>query len=383
MNLLRYSVLILVLCNVPTFTLFYISPTLGSIMSYLSLALMALYYFFAKQKGKLILPFIFLGFSYYIISGLDYVADDAEMKNYFISLTKFILVIICGSAILRNTNLKEFYVILIFGSLSVITHAMFFPTIDVIFGDSYGRFSGFYLNPNTAAVISLAGFSLSFGINNVKLKLFGQLVFSLAGILTLSRYFIATWVLLNVISVIINKKNSIVPLIGVVVLIFIVSYSSSSFKLNSGRFEALQSIFSKTERTQTGTITNNSRTETWAQYYDIILNKPLLGNGYKKLQGGAEGLKFEGVHNTYLRVLGEAGIIPFLILIWIISNLLIKGYQSYKSELHYFFLSIVITTFLLVSHTFFESFSYIFVTLFLYLQLNIYIDENNENKSNN
>ena len=323
MKILRYSILVIILCNIPTFTLFYIDPKLGSIMSYLSLALMILYYFLVEQKGKPILPFIILGLSYYIIAGLGYIGDELDTKNYFINFAKFILIIICGSEILKNTKLKDIYIILIFGSLSIICHAMFFPTIDVIFGDSYGRFSGFYLNPNTAAVISLAGFSLSFGINNVKLKLIGQLIFSLAGILTLSRYFIATWVLLNLISVILNKKNLIVPLISVLVLIFIISFSSSSFKLNTSRFEALQSIFSKTEKVHTKTITNDSRTETWGQYYDIILNKPLFGNGYKKLQGGSEGLRIAGVHNTYLRVFGEAGIFPFLILIWIIFMKLI------------------------------------------------------------
>jgi len=365
MKFLKYSILILILWSIPSFTLVYINDNVGSIVSYLSIALMMLYYLLVEKKSKPLLPFLLLGFSYFIIAGLGY--DGEETTYYFVNFAKFILVIICGAEVLKNTSLKELYIILIFGALSIICHALFFSNIDFRFGASYGRYSGLYLNPNPAGVICLAGFSLSFGIKNPKLKLIGQLIFSFAGIITLSRYFIVTWILLNLISVIVNKKNLIAPLISVVVLIFIISFSSSSFKLNTDRFEALQSIFS-TKKTKTEAITNNSRQETWAIYTDIILNKPFFGNGYKKI--GEHNNLGSGVHNTYLLVLGEAGILPFLILIWIVVNLLLKGYNDYKSKLHYFLFAIVIATFLLVSHTFFGHFYYTFITLFLYLKLN-------------
>lgn len=378
MKILRYSVLILILLSIPSFALAYINENVGAILSYLSIGIMMLYYFLAEKKGKPLFPFLFLGFSYFTIAGLGYGYDGVDTNYYFINFAKFILVIICGVEILKKTTLNEIYIILIFGALSIICHAVFFSSIDVVFGASYGRFSGFYLNPNTAAVICLAGFSLSFGIKNAKLRIIGQLIFSFAGILTLSRYFIVTWILLNLISVIVNKKNLIAPLIGVVVLIFIISFSSSNFKLNTDRFEALQSIFNNTEKVRIETITNNSRNDTWAQYYDILLSKPFFGNGYKKLQGGQFGIKSEGVHNTYLLVLGEAGLLPFFVLLWIVVSMLLKGLREYKTKLHYFFLSIVVSTFLLVSHTYFELFGYVFITLFLYLKLNKTVEGNNE-----
>jgi O-antigen ligase len=371
MKLLRYSILILILWSIPSFTLIYINESVGAVLSYLSISLMMLYYFLIENKSKPLFPFLLLGFSYFIIAGLGYDGVVVETTYYFVNFIKFILVIVFGAEILKNTTLKEIYIILIIGALSIICHALFFSG-----GVSYGRYSGFYLNPNPAGVICLVGFSLSFGIKNVKLKLIGQLIFSFAGIITLSRYFISIWILLNLISVIVNKKNLIAPLISVVVLLFIISFSSSSFKLNTLRFEALQSIFSSNENLRTGSITNNSRDETWASYYDIILSKPFIGNGYKKI--GEQNSLGGGVHNTYLLVLGEAGILPFIILIWIVVSLLLKGFKEYKSNLHYFLLAIVITTFLLVSHTFFGVFYYIFITLFLYLKLNETIEDNNK-----
>jgi len=374
MKFLKYTILILILLSIPSFALAYVNESVGAILSYLSIALLMLYYFLVDKKSRPLLPFLLLGFSYFTIAGLNY--DGVDTTYYFIDFAKFILVVICGAEVLKNTTLKEIYIILIFGALSIIFHALFFSTIDFRFGASYGRYSGLYLNPNPAGVICLVGFSLSFGIKNPKLKLIGQLIFSLAGIITLSRYFISIWFLLNLISVIVNKKNLIAPLISAVVLIFIISFSSSSFKLNADRFEALQSIFSNNENLRTGSLTNNSRDETWASYYDIILSKPFVGNGYKKI--GEHNNLGSGVHNTYLLVLGEAGFLPFLILIWIAINLLLKGFNCYKSKLHYFLLAIVIATFLLVSHTFFWIFHYIFITIFLYLKLNENVEESNE-----
>ncbi|TAI48575.1 O-antigen ligase family protein [Flagellimonas allohymeniacidonis] len=366
MKILKYIILILILWGFPTFALFYISPAMGSATSYLTIALAMVYYILNKDKKGLMWPFIILGLTYYTLAGLNY--TGVSDREFFTNFIKFILIVVCCADLARKTTLNEIYVILIFGALSVVCHSVFFANIDAHFGSNYGRFSGFYLNPNYAAIICLSGFSISYGIKNSKLKLLGQLVFSFAGLLTLSRYFFSIWILMNLLGMVKSKKNMVTPAIGVAVLVLILTFGGEGLKLNTSRFEALNSLFDSEEQVHTETINRDSRADTWATYYDIILDKPFLGNGYRKLQGRHFGL-WAGVHNTYLMVIGEAGIIPFLVLIWIIGTLFIKGVFYYNSEPEYFFLNIVVVTSLLVGHTYFEKFSNIFFTLFLYARL--------------
>ena len=67
---------------------------------------------------------------------------------------------------MRKSKLKEIYIFLLIGALSIIINAVFFPLHNANFYPTYGRFSGFYLNPNYAGAMSLMGFALSFGIKN-------------------------------------------------------------------------------------------------------------------------------------------------------------------------------------------------------------------------
>ncbi len=365
-KLLRIIILILVLWGFPTFALFYINATLGSLTSYLTIVLLLVYYaFYIKNYRKPLLCFIFLGITYYALGGLNF-SEPLYNKEYLTLFIKYIIVVLCSTEIAKDSNIKEIYYILIFGALSVIIHAVVFPNIDAHFGESYGRFSGFYLNPNYAAIINLVGFSLSFGIkSNARLKLIGQLVFSFSGILTMSRYFILIWVLINIVASITSRKNLMAPILGAIVIAFVIL--SGAIKLHASRLEALESIFSD-EQVKTETINHDNRQDTWATFADIIMEKPFLGNGYRQLQGGNPDVPV-GVHNTYLLVLGEAGIIPLAFLLWIVFFLIFKSLLYYKYNMYYIFLAMVIATSFLVSHTYFEKFSNIFITIFLYLKL--------------
>lgn len=332
--------------------------------------------FFVKDYRKPLLAFIFLGITYYTIGGINY--SEPSSQEYFINFIKFIIVVFCSTEIAKDSKIEEIYITLIFGALSIIIHALVFPNTDAYFGETYGRFSGFYLNPNYAAIIALVGFSFSFGIKNSKLKLIGQLVFSFAGILTLSRYFILIWFIINVIASISSKKNLVAPVLGAIVLSFVLL--SGAIKLHADRFEALQSIFSD-EEVKTETINHDSRQDTWATFTEVILEKPFFGNGYRQLQGGNPDIRV-GVHNTYLLVVGEAGIIPLAFLMWIVSFVMLKSLQYFKQNIYYIFLAIVIATSFLVSHTFFIKFSNIFILIYLYLNLlDFKTNLNNDTKS--
>ena len=351
--------------NVPEFSLMYISPTLGGLTSYLSILLLLIYMvFFVDNYRKPLLAFIFLGITYYTIASLQFVTSFA-VQNYLVYFIKFIIVVVCSTEVAKDSKIEELFIVTIFGTLSIILHATVFPDIDVRFGTGYGRFSGFYINPNFAAITALIGFSMSFGIKNTKLKLIGQLVFSFAGILTMSRYFILIWVFINIVAAVMSRKNLIAPIIGIILIVFVLL--SGAIKLNKGRFEAWQSVFND-EQVNTEKFKEDGKSDTWALYTDAILDKPFFGNGYRSLQKNGV-VRGPGVHNAYLLVLGEAGIIAFAFLLWITLFLLIKSIQYYQYNFYYIFLTIAILTSFLVGHTYFEKYSTIFISIFLYLKL--------------
>lgn len=362
MNLLRYIILFLILCNMPSYLLAYFGSTLGSLSSYASSLLLLAYYFLSREKHELIFPFILLGILYYTLSGLNFSEIDPEW--YFKDFIRFMIVVVCAGDLLYKTNNKDIYIILVIGALSIIINAVIFPLANANFYPTYGRFSGFYLNPNFAGSICLIGFALSYSMGNKWFRLGGQLIFTLAGILTFSRSFIVIWLLINIIAIYHNRKNVIAPAIGALVLV--VLFAVSSFlTLNTARFSALKSIFSD-EQIQSETIQKDSRTGTWALYTDIIFDKPFWGNGYEYMQKKLPGLP--GVHNTFLMVLGEAGIIPFLLIVGIYIFLLIRSYSLFRSNPEYFYLSCVLTISLMVGHTYFSNYYNVLISMYLLIQ---------------
>jgi O-antigen ligase len=365
MRILRYSILVSILWALPSFVLAYFSPGLGSASSYLTSFLLVAYYIIIKDKGPLPWVFILLGLTYYFIAGLQYTGLSG--KDYIILIVKYLIVIIGGAEVLRRTSLQELYIVLIFGGLSIVINTMFFPLYNAHFTPVYGRYSGFYLNPNHAGAICLIGLALNFGVKSRKLKYLGFLVFTLAGFFTFSRYFLAMFLVINMIMVYNNKKYLIAPILGAIGL-FVIFTFGSSLNLNTQRFNAFKSIFSNKEKIDTETLEEDSRTETWATYKDIVMDQPLFGHGYGKLQGNHFG-HVEGVHNTYLMVIGEAGIIPFFILIGICFFFLRRGFSYFKTKPEFSILALVLVTALLVSHTYFDKFSLLFISLYLYFNL--------------
>lgn len=357
--ILRYTILALILWALPSFLLVYSGSLLGTVTSYGSLGLMVLYLLVDNNRGRILGPFIVLGLMYYVIGGLNYTGN--EERELFVELIKYLIVILCGAQIIRKTTFDELFVFLMIGSLSIIVSAIFFPDLS----PNPGRFSGFYLNPNVGGAISLMGFALSFGIKNKKLKYLGQLIFSVGGFFTLSRYFMGIWVVINLLSVFVSRKNLVVPAIGVVALTLIFTFADK-LPLRADRFLAIQSLVSGGNPSQTAALSEDSRTETWASYKNIIMDKPILGNGYKKMQGRHFGL-WAGVHNTYLLVWGEAGIIPFLLIVGMYLFIAVKGYQCFKTEPHHTMLALVLVTALLVTHNYFDKFSLLFMSMYIWI----------------
>lgn len=363
MQILKLSILILFLWNVPGYLLAYFSPALGSLSSYASSGLLLLYFFLVRDKHKLLIPFILLGVLYFSICSIHF--EGHGVSEFMKEFIKFLIVVVCAGEIFHRTPKKEIYLILIVGGLSIIINAVVFPLANANFYPTYGRYSGFYLNPNFAGSICSVGYALSYAIGHKWQRIGGQLIFTLAGIFTFSRTFILVWLIITAVAIYRDKKNLKAPLVGAVVLILVFTFSSK-LSLNTQRFNALQSIFGS-EKVQTKVIEKDTRAETWALYTDMIIDKPVLGNGYMKMQ--IKNAKLPGVHNSYLMILGEAGFLPFLLLIGIQIYLLYKSALLFHSHPEYFYISCVVTMSLMVGHGYFRSYFNVLISMFLFIHI--------------
>ncbi|MBT8253412.1 MAG: O-antigen ligase family protein [Bacteroidia bacterium] len=354
-NPLKILILAMLIWSVPS--IFAFEQSLGSLMSYLTYALLLLYFFIAPKR-KIIIPFFVLGLLYFIISGLINV-DDSE---FFIQeFVKYSLLTLCATELILNTNKKELYILLIIGASSIIVQAVFFQS-------DFGRYSGFYFDPNNAGFVCLFGYCLSFSIPNKTLKSAGQFMLTLAGILTFSRTFLLLWVVVSIISIAANKKNFTNFGIGIGVIVLVLSLTSY-LQLNTVRLKAIENLFNPDQTSSALVIQQRegTRTETWSRYYDTILNSPIIGNGFHELRGS--GLSKQGVHNTYLMVLGESGIFPFLLIIGIYIYMLIKSLKYFKEEVHLFLLSLSLMAILMTIHTYFDNYVILLISMWLFLNL--------------
>jgi O-antigen ligase len=324
---------------------------------------MLAYFFLIKEKHKPLFLFVYLGISYFLISAINY--NQIEINNYLIKeFVRFMILVICGAEVVRNARKKDIYLIILIGALTIIIHAFIFPLANANFYPTYGRYSGFYLNPNFGGAICLIGYALSFSFKK-HWKLAGQIVFSLGGLLTFSRTFIVVWLLISLLSIIKDRKNLIVPLIGSFMLILIFVFSNK-LTLNTERFGALEGIFSGSNA-KTEVLNKDTRPETWAIYYNQIFDKPFLGHGFESFQRKQPGLP--GVHNSYLMILGESGVFPFLIFIGIYALLILRSLKVYQRNPEYLYLSCVLVLYMMASHTYFSNYYIATISMFIFIRL--------------
>ena len=360
---LKYAILVLIVCNLPSYLSAYFDPRYGSLASYATSGFLVVFFFLARPKHRLVFPFILLGILYFTISSFNF-SQEFETE-YLKDFLRYMIVAVCAGEVLIRTSRKELFFAFFIGALSVILNAFIFKTAQANFAAEYGRYSGFYLNPNYAGIVCLAGYALSFAMKNRKLKLLGFFVFTLAGLVTLSRTFVVIWLIINFAAIYNNRKNAMTLGIGGIILIIVFSFSGM-LTLNTSRFTALKSIFSS-EQTQTTTITAGGRGATWSYYYDMIMENPLIGNGYRKLQSQKYGGR--GVHNSYLMVVGESGFLPFLIMVGIYMYLLLITFKHFKEFPEYFYLTIVVVLAMAVSHSFFVVFLNVLISIFVYVRI--------------
>ncbi|WCO03101.1 O-antigen ligase family protein [Psychroserpens ponticola] len=366
MKLFKYVILILLVCNIPSVVLFSYGASMGSLLSYITTALL-LFFYLINKKHQFAWPFVIFAVSYFLISGVVEVPDE---KYFYIDFIKYVILIICGGELARKTSIVELYIILLIAALSILVNAVAFPL-------DYGRYSGFFLDPNSAGFACLLGIALSFAIKNNTLKYIGLSICTFCGALTFSRTFFLLWLIMLLISVFQNKNNIKIFVGGFAAILLLLSVATS-LKLNPERLSILDSLVDDGQVSQS--IDEDSRTETWALYYDKIYESPFVGNGYKSFM--SDYIYDVGVHNNYLRVFGDAGFFPFLVFLGTYLFMFFKSLQNFKTKPYQLLLALSLLTLGLTNHNFDTLYHVTIVSLWLYFKITITDDpdsiDNNE-----
>ncbi|WP_179334807.1 O-antigen ligase family protein [Winogradskyella costae] len=353
MKLLKYIILLLIILNLPSKALVTMGESIGSLLSYITILLLTLYYFFSKKTTPN-WSLIIIALTYFIIGSFQY---HGPSKVFIFETIKYFIFIICGYELVKKVSNVELFYFFLIGSITIGFDALFNPT-------RFGRYAGFYLNPNVAGFMCIYGYSLVYSIKNTTIKLSGQFIFTLMGLLTFSRTFIVIWVVLNLISLKISVKN--LRILGIVFLIFsTLIVIDEIVGLNNPRFEQLKSIVNN-EKVSTEEVNQDSRAETWALFYDDILAAPIFGNGYGTFSGKLGSL---GAHNTYLMIIGEAGIIPLTLFIGYIGYILYWSISFFKRAPNLIMQTIALVMFLLANHNFFIFYFVSFAAMWIQYQI--------------
>lgn len=340
-KILKYVILTLFVVNIPLVALNSFGATYGTILSYTSYLLLIIYYIFYAVGRPPNYWLLYLGCLYFIISGLQiYVSGDEN--SWLIGMMKFFVLMLFGNNLFREVTKKEMIFFLFIGALSVIANGFFFPS-------DYGRASGFYYNANPAGLACLFGYTLTYGLRNKTLRQVLQVVFTIGGIVTFSRTFIIVWILVNLFSIKKSRKNIRIFVLGIGVFLTLF-IAGELFNLGGRRFESFKAAISN-DRPKSS-LDKDSRSGTWSLFYEDVMDSPILGNGYGSFQGG--GLHGVGAHNTYLLIIGEAGIIPLIIFLIIISKYAILAWKKFQQDETLLYMSMTLALYFLTLHDFFE-----------------------------
>ncbi|SHK59375.1 hypothetical protein SAMN04488007_3326 [Maribacter aquivivus] len=357
---LRYLILGLFLWNLPAFLLTYMNGSISSLISYISYALLVLYVVINGKSGNS-KGMLLLGLSYFLISGLVDQQYMPDFRFFLVIAIKYFIVIWGGYEVLKKTSKIEMWWFLMIGALSILGNMFLFndPKAD------YGRYSGFYLDPNNGGLICLMGFSASFLLPKVY-KIVGKAAFTLLGLFTLSRTFVITWILINILSIKLSIKNIKMLAIGFGILSSLLIYNEF-LPVKNPRLEQISASLTGNESKSKG-IDKDSRWHTWSRYYDALQNKPILGNGYQSFLGSGIAPPV-GVHNTYLLIWGEGGIIPITIFLVYMIWLFFESYKVFNDKPHLLMMMLGLSLFLMTNHNFLTSNYSLFILLWIHIQV--------------
>jgi O-antigen ligase len=369
---ISHIVIILTMLNIPSIVLHTQTIELSSPISYLIFFLLGILIYTNKTKfPKKILFLAGISSLYYFIGALQYEGDFIIL---IIEYVKFLITLFGLFISLRYVNQKTIILILLTGAITILLDSIYFRFNDfqgIGYVSEYGRYSGFYLNPNIAAIICLFGYGLTITKKN-RWKIL-SIFFTFLGFLTLSKTYIISWILITFIYLFYNRKSLVKIFFIFICAFFGLLTLSEKLNLDAQRFEFISNIFSG--KVDNKFLMDDSRQSQWLLFTDKIYDSPIIGNGYGSFSSSLGNINNSGVHNSFLLILGEAGILPFLLITSLFFFLLKKSYNLREKNLSVMLLTSILLIQFLVSHNFFDS------GLILFILLNIiYLSYKNDEK---
>ncbi len=358
---IKYCILALILWYLPGFSLFYFESSLSSPLSYLSYILILIFIIINGKSGNCT-PMLIVGACYFLISSLANQAYMPDFKTFVIIVFKYFIIIWGGYEVMKKTSSNEMGIFMLIGALSILANTFLFENPK---GDN-GRYSGFYIDPNNAGLICSIGFALSF-VFRKSLRIISKTTFTLLGILTFSRTFIVSWLLLNIVSIKLDIKNAKMIGIGFFLLSSLLIYNEFLPNKNV-RLEQLGAMISGGDSSSSKGLQKDSRLDTWSRYFDALQDKPFFGNGYLAFGGNGVAPPV-GVHNTYLMIMGESGIFTLLIFICYIIWLGIKCIKHFQEIPHVLMMLIALFLFLMTNHNFFTTDYSLLILVWIHTQV--------------
>lgn len=245
-------------------------------------------------------------------------------------------------------------------SLSIVAWSAFFGSSSVFFSeflfslykypplDTY-RFSGFFANANEAGIVSLISFLFMLWLsheNRHPKYLLCALVSATAVFLTFSKSCIVGLVIVTILYTTLHRKLYATILVAVLFATIIVLFTSSSAWMDGLTISQARRV-NQVILILSGEIsdeTTTGRTELWAYGLSLAAEQWfVLGRGldsFHHLKGFMlENGVWQGVHNTYLMILGEAGLPAFIA--FLVSNIALL-YALWRERLFYLLIYIVI-----------------------------------------
>ena len=235
------------------------------------------------------------------------------------------------------------------------------------------RTLGLFANPNETGM--QANFTLALGLGlflkgRIKLvvAVVASLVAALTSISTFSKMAIITTVLIllffllyNLFRMFAQSKQimngyfkMVALFVGITIFILIPRAEAYIDDMSHGQKRRLNSLFELVLKGKVNNETTSYRGETFEEAYHLIKRKPLFGYGIHtfSMAGMFKHRTDIGVHNTYLKILGESGIFVFILFLWFIWLFFINGFKYWNAEWSFISLAVLLVflSFCMSSH---------------------------------
>jgi O-antigen ligase len=314
------------------------------------------------ELGFIFIIFVFAYLSIGTLSSLLYMSNLDTVLPVYISIINTSFIVIVGALIGYRVSLKNNMESLIsilylisFGAVLSIFYGAWNPAIYYSIehvGFYSSRYSGFFANPNVAGIAICLSTSIALScINSGRLKiitLIGILLSLIAVYLTFSRSSILIFVVLIAVQIFLVNKNKLfkwrflIIIIGVMFVCYFLLINMTLFlELDTDQTKRIDSLISLLHTGKIESHLRSHRDEIFFLSLERIASSPIIGNGlgsFLKLSGS-----IWGSHNTYLMILGEAGIVTILIFLFFIYRVFVKTRKCQSVMIKSFVINIFIT----------------------------------------